>query len=94
MNPDVWERFLAGLNFRAKGGPVRPGEAYMVGEQGPEIMMPNSSGTIIPNNKIGGNTTINVTVTSANPDDVVRALQTWVRRNGQVSLATTTGVRF
>jgi len=42
----------------------------------------------------GGSTTVNVTVTSANPDDVIRAIQTYVRRNGQLPLATTTGVRY
>jgi hypothetical protein len=94
MNPDVWERFLAGLEFRANGGPIRAGQAYMVGEQGPEIVVPNASGTVVPNNKMGGSTVINVTVTSANPDDVIRAIQTYVRRNGQLPLATTTGVRY
>ena len=94
MSPDVWERFLAGLNFRALGGPVNAGEPYVVGERGPEIMVPGASGTVVPNNKIGGSTVINVTVTSANPDDVIRAIQTYVRRNGQLPLATTTGVRY
>jgi hypothetical protein len=94
MSPDLWERFLAGLEFRANGGPIRAGQAYMVGEQGPEIVVPNASGTVVPNNKMGGSTVINVTVTSANPDDVIRAIQTYVRRNGQLPLATTTGVRY
>jgi len=35
--------------FRADGGPVAPGKAYMVGERGPEMFMPKSAGTIIPN---------------------------------------------
>lgn len=39
---------------RAVGGPVTGGNAYLVGERGPEIFRPNNSGTIIPNNRIGG----------------------------------------
>lgn len=33
---------------RAKGGPVREGEAYVVGEQGREVFVPERNGTIIP----------------------------------------------
>ncbi len=36
---------------RATGGPVRGGQAYLVGERGPEIFTPPISGKIIPNNK-------------------------------------------
>lgn len=34
---------------RASGGPVTAGTTYMVGEQGPELFKPHSSGTIVPN---------------------------------------------
>lgn len=42
---------LGGLfgGFRAEGGPVMAGKSYVVGEDGPELFRPNSSGTIIPN---------------------------------------------
>lgn len=52
---------------KALGGPVSAMSPYMVGERGPELFIPNSSGNIIPNNKMGGgggvtvNQTINVT---------------------------------
>lgn len=40
---------------RAKGGPVDPYGAYLVGEKGPEIIrMGNQGGTVIPNNQLGG----------------------------------------
>ena len=39
---------------KAKGGPVSSGRSYMVGEQGPELFMPKASGTIVPNNALGG----------------------------------------
>jgi len=39
---------------RAAGGPVSAGSPYLVGERGPELIVPNRSGTVIPNNKLGG----------------------------------------
>ena len=59
--------FLGGANaFTGGGGGISPllgfanggrppvGKASIVGERGPEIFVPTSSGTIIPNNMIGG----------------------------------------
>ncbi|TGN58602.1 hypothetical protein E4L95_12390 [Paracoccus liaowanqingii] len=43
---------LAGA--RANGGPVNAGSAYLVGERGPEIVVPRNSGHVIPNHKLGG----------------------------------------
>lgn len=50
---------------RALGGPVTSGEGYLVGENGPEWFQPYTSGSITPNNRLGGmsggvNVTINV----------------------------------
>jgi hypothetical protein len=45
---------------RALGGPVTGGQQYMVGERGPELFVPNQSGSIVPNNGMGGQ--VNVTV--------------------------------
>ncbi|MBB5987293.1 phage-related minor tail protein [Sphingobium sp. B1D3A] len=39
---------LLGLPGRATGGPVAPGRAYLVGERGPELFLPTSSGQILP----------------------------------------------
>lgn len=43
---------------RASGGSVMSGNSYLVGEKGPEIFTPMASGNIIPNNRIGGGTTV------------------------------------
>lgn len=43
---------LGGL-FRADGGPVSAGRPYIVGERGPELFMPRSSGSIYPNDAMG-----------------------------------------
>ena len=37
---------LLGLPGRATGGPVGPGRAYVVGERGPELFVPTSSGRV------------------------------------------------
>lgn len=37
---------LTGLPGRATGGPVSPGRAYVVGERGPELFVPTSSGAV------------------------------------------------
>lgn len=44
---------IGGL-FRANGGPVSAGSAYIVGERGPEWFVPGSSGTVIPGGFGGG----------------------------------------
>lgn len=47
---------------RANGGPVSGGQMYMVGERGPELFVPGRSGTIVPNDKMGGGGGVNVVV--------------------------------
>lgn len=37
---------------RAEGGPVTANKPYLVGENGPEVVIPKSSGTVIPNNAL------------------------------------------
>ncbi len=36
----------------AEGGPAEKGKPYMVGEKGPELFVPKSAGTVIPNDKL------------------------------------------
>jgi hypothetical protein len=43
---------LGPVAFKASGGPVSGGSSYVVGEKGPELFVPTSNGTIVPN---GGN---------------------------------------
>ena len=45
---------LAGSPGRATGGPVAPGRAYMVGERGPELFVPTSSGRVETGGSGGG----------------------------------------
>lgn len=52
---------------RASGGPVSAGRAYLVGERGPEFIVPRANGIVVPNAALrkaggGGSSTVNVTV--------------------------------
>ncbi|MEQ9813758.1 MAG: hypothetical protein RLO50_13340 [Azospirillaceae bacterium] len=50
--------------FRADGGPVSAGKAYVVGERGPELFVPDIAGHIAANGtRAGGGNTINAPVT-------------------------------
>ena len=87
---------LAGISTlprRANGGPVAPGGSYLVGERGPELFTPSSSGNITPNHAMGGNTiTVNVNggISTSNEisQAIVRALQNYVYQSGPVPLNT------
>lgn len=68
----------------AEGGIVTGPTLAMIGEAGPEAVIPLSKTGVM-----GGNT-INITVTSADPNSVVRALQQYVRQSGPVPVNTRT----
>jgi hypothetical protein len=53
--------FIDGM--RAAGGPVSAGKRYLVGERGPEIFAPRTSGQIIPNGGAADNRTYNNYIT-------------------------------
>lgn len=55
---------------RASGGPVDAFTPYLVGERGPELIVPRSAGTVIPNNQLGMGGTTNVTNNYINAIDV------------------------
>jgi len=54
--------FTSFFGFRANGGPVSAGSPYMVGERGPEMFVPSGSGKIVPNDQLGGGTSVVVNV--------------------------------
>lgn len=63
--------------FRASGGSVATGHAYMVGERGPEMFVPSSAGAILPTgSQAGGQSSeynINVTVPAGSSQETRRA---------------------
>jgi SLT domain-containing protein len=67
----------------AEGGIVREATLALIGEGGPEAVIPldrlgDTAG-------MGGQTTVNVTVTSADPQAVVEAIRRFTRANGPLS---------
>lgn len=52
---------LRSTQFREKGGPISAGSPYIVGERGPELIVPNQAASVVPNDQLGGgNYTINI----------------------------------
>lgn len=63
--------------FFANGGPVTAGKGYIVGERGPEMFMPRTAGTIVPNeglNSGGGETTVNFNINAVSTQDGIEFL--------------------
>jgi hypothetical protein len=52
INRQINESIGAALPGRALGGPVSASTAYIVGEKGPEVFVPNNSGNIISNDAL------------------------------------------
>jgi lambda family phage tail tape measure protein len=59
------DTLFSGL-FKAEGGPVKGGQAYVVGEKGPELFVPPSAGSIIPNNKMASASPASAMASTAN----------------------------
>ena len=53
---------LGAIGLFANGGRPPVGKPSIVGEKGPELFVPSSSGTIVPNNKLGGGGSTSVVV--------------------------------
>ena len=64
---------------RAMGGPISAGQPYLVGEQGPELVVPSGNGTVIPAGQTaammsGGGVTNHITINALNADQIVDAI--------------------
>ena len=68
-------RYHSGM-LRADGGPVSGGSPYIVGEKGPELFVPGSSGNIVPNHAMGGaNVVVNVDASGSSVEGDAGAAQ-------------------
>jgi SLT domain-containing protein len=47
----AWWDFM-GITGRAAGGPLRKGQAAVVGERGPELIIPQGDVDVLPNSKL------------------------------------------
>ena len=75
----VGQGVAAFQGFFADGGNVVANRPLMVGERGPELFVPNTSGTIVSNDTINNNSsgggTINLTVNALDSKDVISKLE-------------------
>lgn len=75
------QNIVGGLfgGFRAAGGPVDSSKAYVVGEKGPEMFVPNTSGVIVPNHKLSGGSSaqpkVNINIQNTVPNTEVKKQQ-------------------
>lgn len=68
----VGNAFLSSIGARAIGGPVSRGTPYLVGERGPEVIVPRQNGTVNPG--VGGDpVTVNVTTQQGMEANVTRS---------------------
>ena len=62
------------------------GSAYLVGEQGPEIFAPGTSGSIIPNGRLGGGPSVTIGDTYIDArgatSDLIKVLPTILKEHG------------
>lgn len=81
--------FVKGLTGKAIGGPVQAGQPYMVGERGPEMFVPNQSGSIVPNDKMGGGgiTVVNNVDASGAGSDVDLKIRAAMQQSSQQTIA-------
>lgn len=61
---------------RRMGGPVTAGDPFIVGEAGKELFIPQSSGTIVPNDRMGGAVTLNFNISAIDTSDFDDLLMT------------------
>ena len=54
MTEELQKKIFGIDGKREMGGPVSPGQSYLVGEKGPELFSPSQSGKIIPGLALGG----------------------------------------
>ncbi|MBA4761846.1 tail tape measure protein [Sphingomonas sp.] len=67
---------LFGLPGRATGGPVAPGRAYAVGERGPELFVPTSSGRVeVPVQGGGRDVRVAITINAPGGGEAAGALR-------------------
>jgi len=64
------------IEARASGGPVNSGQPYIVGEEGPELFVPQSNGSIVPNGGTAGGISVNINMggVSVRNDSDIRTL--------------------
>ena len=82
--PNGGGRVLLDVDWRAMGGPVEAGKAYIVGERRAELFVPKQDGTILPSVPSGfgsgGGETFHVTVNNPVPEPASESVPRALRR--------------
>ena len=78
--------FLSGR--RATGGPMSAGGAYLVGENGPELVFPNTNSFVVPNHALGG-VTVNYSIDArgADADRIMAIMPSMLKQSEQRTVA-------
>lgn len=76
-----------GVGAKANGGPVTGGSAYVVGERGPELFVPSTSGTVVPNDQMQ-NSKVGSTVMVQQTLNIGLGVQEGVRQQLQAMMPT------
>lgn len=84
---------LFGLPGRATGGPVAPGRGYVVGERGPELFVPTSSGRVeVPVQGGGRDVRVAITIHASGGGEAAGALRQSGRQVARAVKAALAGV--
>jgi hypothetical protein len=80
------------LSKRAAGGPITAGQPVLVGERGPEIIVPGGNGTVIPNHALAGaggglSFVSNIDARGADPGLIARLPTALDQRDKRIMLA-------
>lgn len=84
---------LSGIfgGFRADGGSVGSGKAYIVGERGPEMFVPQGAGSIVSNQAMSGGGTgaatvnMNINLAGANGDETIARISAQAARQAAMA---------
>lgn len=97
---DIIEGVKSFFTGKANGGPVSSNTPILVGEKGPELFVPNSSGNIIPNNSLGGggglsfSPTINLNASINSELDIRRVAEQIAKIGAEELSRSTNSTRF
>jgi len=87
IGKEFLKNFLDGFGgAKALGGPVDAGQAYLVGEQGPELFVPRGAGRIVPNNEVTRGRSLSVVNNFTLVGEVSRATQNQLAARNAESL--------
>lgn len=71
---DFWGWLTSTGSARAAGGPVQAGKPYLVGEKGPELVVPQQAATVMPAGSFGGGNTFQVIVQGDASENTLRLI--------------------